>query len=81
MSNMRRTKRLVALAAGLSLVAAACGGDDDDDSDATDAPEATEAPEADRGSGRDRATTEPEGRATQRRAPRPRGEAPAGGAR
>ena len=30
-SNMRRAKRLVALAAGLSLVAMACGGDDDDD--------------------------------------------------
>ncbi len=28
--SMRRTKRLVALAAGLALVAAACGGDDDD---------------------------------------------------
>ena len=31
MSNMRRAKRLVALAVGLSLVAMACGGDDDDD--------------------------------------------------
>ena len=37
-SSMRRTKRLVALAAGLSLVVAACGDDDDDDSDATTAP-------------------------------------------
>ena len=30
MINTRRTKRVVALAVGLSLVAAACGGDDDD---------------------------------------------------
>ena len=46
MSNMRRSKRLVALAAGLSLVAiaAACGDDDDDSSAATTAPSATEAP-------------------------------------
>jgi ABC-type oligopeptide transport system substrate-binding subunit len=38
-SNMRRSKRLVALAAGLSLVmiAAACGDDDDDGSAATTA--------------------------------------------
>ena len=45
MSNMRRSKRLVALAAGLSLVAiaAACGDDDDDSSAATTAPSATEA--------------------------------------
>ena len=59
-SNMRRAKRLVALAAGLSLVAMACGGDDDDDGTtattageeegtetttaATEAPEGTEAP-------------------------------------
>ena len=42
MSNMRRTKRLVALAAGLSLVAAACGGDDDEPA-ATEAPDGTEA--------------------------------------
>jgi peptide/nickel transport system substrate-binding protein len=44
-SNMRRPKRLVALAAGLSLVAiAACGGDDDDDgAAATTAPAGTEA--------------------------------------
>ena len=35
-SNMRRAKRLVALAAGLSLVAMACGGDDDDDTTADD---------------------------------------------
>ena len=37
MSNMRRTKRLVALAAGMSLVlvAAACGDDDDDDAGGT----------------------------------------------
>ena len=33
MSNMRRTKRLVALVAGVSLVAAACGGDDDSTTD------------------------------------------------
>ena len=31
MSNMRRSKRLVALAAGLSLVVIAACGDDDDD--------------------------------------------------
>jgi peptide/nickel transport system substrate-binding protein len=43
---MRRTKRLVALAAGLALVAAACGGDDDDDSASTDAPTDTEAASA-----------------------------------
>ena len=30
MINTRRTKRIIALAVGLSLVAAACGGDDDD---------------------------------------------------
>ena len=77
-SNMRRTKRLVALAAGLSLVAAACGGDDDDDTDATAAPEATEAARSHRGSGRDRgasrhreprrATDGHRGRGTKRRA-------------
>jgi peptide/nickel transport system substrate-binding protein len=47
----RRTKRLAAIAVGLSLIAAACGDDDDDAGDeatteATDAPEATEAPVA-----------------------------------
>ena len=36
--SMRRSKRLVALVAGLALVAAACGGDDDDDTATTDAP-------------------------------------------
>jgi peptide/nickel transport system substrate-binding protein len=43
-SNTRRTRRLVALAAGMSLVAvaAACGDDDDDGGGAAD----TEAPEA-----------------------------------
>ena len=50
MSFTRRSKRLVALAVGLSLVAAACGDDDDADtadtsSDETEAPsEETEAP-------------------------------------
>jgi peptide/nickel transport system substrate-binding protein len=44
-SNMRRTKRLVALAAGLALVAAACGGDDDNSgSAATTAPAGSAAP-------------------------------------
>lgn len=42
-----RTPRLiVATALSLSLVAAACGGDDDDATDATDAPEDTAAPAA-----------------------------------
>jgi peptide/nickel transport system substrate-binding protein len=36
--SMRRSKRLVALGAGLALVAAACGGDDDDDTAPTEAP-------------------------------------------
>ncbi len=36
--SMRRSKRLVALVAGLALVAAACGGDDDDDTADTGAP-------------------------------------------
>ena len=36
--SMRRSKRLVALVAGLALVAAACGGDDDDETATTDAP-------------------------------------------
>ena len=54
MSNMRRSKRLVALAAGLSLVAAAaCGGDDDDD-DGDGRPTAPAAP-------RHRPTTEAPG--------------------
>jgi peptide/nickel transport system substrate-binding protein len=48
-SNMRRTKRLVALAAGVSLVfvAAACGDDDDDEGGAATEPTSagTEAPE------------------------------------
>jgi len=35
---MRRTKRLVALAAGLAIVAAACGGDDDNSAATTAAP-------------------------------------------
>lgn len=40
-----RVRRVGALLVGLSLVAAACGGDDDDATDATDAPApATEAP-------------------------------------
>jgi peptide/nickel transport system substrate-binding protein len=33
--NTRRSKRLIALAVGLSLVAAACGDDDDDDAEGT----------------------------------------------
>jgi ABC-type oligopeptide transport system substrate-binding subunit len=40
---MRRSKRLVALVAGLALVAAACGGDDDDDTADTGAPSTEEA--------------------------------------
>jgi peptide/nickel transport system substrate-binding protein len=36
--SMRRTKRLVALAAGLAIVAAACGGDDDNSAVTTAAP-------------------------------------------
>jgi peptide/nickel transport system substrate-binding protein len=40
---MRRTKRLVALAAGLGLIATACGGDDDNASPTTSAPPATTA--------------------------------------
>ena len=36
--SMRRTKRLVALAAGLAIVAAACGGDDDNSAATTAAP-------------------------------------------
>jgi peptide/nickel transport system substrate-binding protein len=36
--SMRRTKRLVALAAGLAMVAAACGGDDDNSAATTAAP-------------------------------------------
>src|SRR5690606_38386336 len=36
--NTRRTKRVVALAVGLSLVAAACGGDDDTADEPTDEP-------------------------------------------
>ena len=68
MSNMRRTKRLVALAVGLVLVAAACGGDDDDDAGQPptprQAPEATEArPRHTEATGRDRGAPE---------APRPR---------
>ncbi len=42
MSNMRRSKRLVALAAGLALVAVACG-DDDDSTGTTAAPATTNA--------------------------------------
>jgi peptide/nickel transport system substrate-binding protein len=41
--SMRRSKRLVALVAGLALVAAACGGDDDDDTADTGAPTTEEA--------------------------------------
>jgi ABC-type transport system substrate-binding protein len=44
--NTRRTKRVVALAIGLSLVAAACGGDDDSADDAS-GDTATEEPAAD----------------------------------
>jgi peptide/nickel transport system substrate-binding protein len=36
--SMRRTKRLVALAAGVAIVAAACGGDDDNSAATTAAP-------------------------------------------
>ncbi len=46
MINTRRTKRVIALAVGLSLVAAACGGDDDDSEDVgTDEPAAEETEE------------------------------------
>jgi peptide/nickel transport system substrate-binding protein len=41
--NTRRSKRLIALAVGLSLVAAACGDDDDETTDETDATEETTA--------------------------------------
>jgi peptide/nickel transport system substrate-binding protein len=47
--SKRRTQRLLAVAVGLSLVAAACGDDDDDEAtgaEGTEAPEATSAPAA-----------------------------------
>ena len=60
MRRMRRSTRLVAVACGLSLVIAACGGDDDDDSEATD-PEATEAPTETEAPGTTTADTEAPG--------------------
>ena len=38
MINTRRTRRIIALAVGLSLVAAACGGDDDAADEPADTP-------------------------------------------
>ena len=62
MSNMRRSKRLVALAASLSLIViAACGDDDDGGSAATTASAGTNASETTAGA----ETTEPSGDATE----------------
>lgn len=58
MINTRRTKRVIALAVGLSLVAAACGGDDDTDEVGSDEP-ATEEPAEEPAAGDEPATEEP----------------------
>ena len=58
MINTRRTKRVIALAVGLSLVAAACGGDDDSADNVDDEP-ATEEPAAEEPAGEEPAAEEP----------------------